>query len=111
MDSKRKTSRGASQVYSLPSVEGRRSKASGYGAGAIEGPTANGEDAALMAVTPIDGRYHARTRALAAYFSEFALIPYRVRVQIEWLIALAENPPIPKFNLPLNPPARPPPFS
>jgi len=46
----------------------------------------------LMAVTPIDGRYHARTRALAAYFSEFALIRYRVRVEIEWLIALAENP-------------------
>ena len=45
-----------------------------------------------MAVTPIDGRYHARTRALAAYFSEFALIRYRVRVEIEWLIALAENP-------------------
>ena len=41
-------------------------------------------DAALMAVTPIDGRYRARTRALAAYFSEFALIRYRVRVEIEW---------------------------
>src|ERR1019366_1901848 len=34
-------------------------------------------DAALTAVTPIDGRYRARTRALEAYFSEFALIRYR----------------------------------
>ena len=51
-----------------------------------------------MAVTPIDGRYHSRTRALAAYFSEFALIRYRVRVEIEWLIALAENPAIKEFS-------------
>jgi len=53
----------------------------------------------LMAVTPIDGRYHARTRALAAYFSEFALIRYRVRVEIEWLLALAENPALEEFTL------------
>ena len=52
-----------------------------------------------MAVTPIDGRYHSRTRALAAYFSEFALIRYRVRVEIEWLFALAENPAIKEFTL------------
>src|ERR1700720_1312275 len=56
-------------------------------------------DASLMAVTPIDGRYRARARALAAYFSEFALIRYRVRVEIEWLIALAENPAIKEFPL------------
>ena len=56
-------------------------------------------DASLMAVTPIDGRYRARARALAAYFSEFALIRYRVRVEIEWLIALAENPAIKEFTL------------
>ncbi|HTR61865.1 MAG TPA: adenylosuccinate lyase [Candidatus Binataceae bacterium] len=49
-------------------------------------------DAALMAVTPIDGRYRARTRSLSAYFSEFALIQYRVRVEVEWYLALAENP-------------------
>lgn len=48
-------------------------------------------DAALMAVTPIDGRYRQRTRALAQYFSEYALIRYRVRVEIEWCLALAEN--------------------
>ncbi len=46
-------------------------------------------DAALTAVTPIDGRYRARTRTLEAYFSEFALIRYRVRVEIEWYLSLA----------------------
>src|SRR5215472_105993 len=44
-----------------------------------------------MAVTPIDGRYRARTRSLSAYFSEFALIQYRVRVEVEWYLALADN--------------------
>jgi len=48
-------------------------------------------DAALMAVNPIDGRYRARTRSLAEYFSEFALIRYRVRVEVEWYLTLAEN--------------------
>jgi adenylosuccinate lyase len=48
-------------------------------------------DAALMAVSPIDGRYRARTRSLAEYFSEFALIRYRVRVEVEWYLSLAEN--------------------
>ena len=48
-------------------------------------------DAALIAVTPIDGRYRARTRSLAAYFSEFALIRYRVRVEIEWLAWMAQR--------------------
>jgi adenylosuccinate lyase len=51
-------------------------------------------DEALMAVTPIDGRYRARTRALENYFSEFALIRYRARVEIEWYLALAANPAI-----------------
>ena len=46
-------------------------------------------DAALAAVTPIDGRYRVRTRSLEAYFSEFALIRYRVRVEIEWYLSLA----------------------
>jgi adenylosuccinate lyase len=44
-----------------------------------------------MAVTPIDGRYRARTRALENYFSEFALIRYRVRIEIEWYVSLADN--------------------
>ncbi|HMD05799.1 MAG TPA: adenylosuccinate lyase, partial [Candidatus Binatus sp.] len=51
-------------------------------------------DAALTAVTPIDGRYRARTRSLEAYFSEFALIRYRVRVEIEWYLSLAARPEI-----------------
>ena len=51
-------------------------------------------DEALMAVTPIDGRYRARTRALENYFSEFALIRYRARVEIEWYLELAANPAI-----------------
>jgi adenylosuccinate lyase len=49
-------------------------------------------DAALMAVSPIDGRYRVRTRSLAQYFSEFALIRYRVRVEVEWYLTLSENP-------------------
>src|SRR4029077_4542960 len=47
-----------------------------------------------MAVTPIDGRYRARTRSLEAYFSEFALIRYRVRVEIEWYLSLSADPAI-----------------
>src|SRR5882757_5930006 len=47
-----------------------------------------------MAVTPIDGRYRARTRHLENYFSEFALIRYRVRVEVEWYLSLANNPAI-----------------
>jgi adenylosuccinate lyase len=49
-------------------------------------------DSALMAISPVDGRYRTRTRALAAYFSEFALIRYRVRVEVEWYLSLAANP-------------------
>jgi adenylosuccinate lyase len=69
-------------------------------------PVASELEISLTAVTPIDGRYHARTRALAAYFSEFALIRYRVRVEVEWLIALAENPALEEFSLASGAPAR-----
>jgi len=48
--------------------------------------------AALQAVSPIDGRYASKTQALSAYFSEEALIKYRVRVEIEYFIALCEIP-------------------
>ncbi len=48
-------------------------------------------DAALMAVGAIDGRYRSRTRGLERYFSEFALIRYRVRVEVEWYLSLAAN--------------------
>ena len=42
----------------------------------------------LTAVSPIDGRYRGKTDCLAPYFSEYALIRYRVRVEIEYFIAL-----------------------
>lgn len=44
----------------------------------------------LTAVSPIDGRYRGKTDCLAPYFSEYALIKYRVRVEIEYFIALTE---------------------
>ena len=43
----------------------------------------------LTAVSPLDGRYASQVDALRPYFSEFGLIRYRVRIEIEWLIALA----------------------
>ena len=46
----------------------------------------------LTAVSPIDGRYHGKTEALANYFSEYALMKYRVRVEIEYFITLCELP-------------------
>ena len=46
----------------------------------------------LLAVSPVDGRYAAKTRVLSAYFSEYALIKYRIRVEIEYFIALCELP-------------------
>lgn len=46
----------------------------------------------LTAISPIDGRYRGKTEALAGYFSEYALIRYRVRVEIEYFIALCELP-------------------
>lgn len=46
----------------------------------------------LTAVSPIDGRYRGKTEALAPYFSEYALMKYRVRVEIEYFIALCELP-------------------
>lgn len=44
----------------------------------------------LMAISPIDGRYENKTEELKKYFSEFGLIKYRVRIEIEYLIALVE---------------------
>ena len=46
----------------------------------------------LLAVSPIDGRYASKTEPLKSYFSEFALIRYRIRVEIEYFIALCEIP-------------------
>ena len=46
----------------------------------------------LMAVSPVDGRYSRQTEPLREYFSEFALIRYRIRVEVEYFIALCELP-------------------
>ena len=46
----------------------------------------------LTAISPIDGRYRSKTQQLAGYFSEYALIRYRVRVEIEYFITLCELP-------------------
>ena len=80
-------------------IDARKMPASSSGAASTAELDTSELDTSLMAVTPIDGRYRSRTRKLAGYFSEFALIRYRVRVEIEWLIALAENPAIGEFSL------------
>jgi len=46
----------------------------------------------LTAISPVDGRYRSKTEPLAVYFSEYALIRYRIRVEIEYFIALCELP-------------------
>jgi len=46
----------------------------------------------LTAISPIDGRYRGKTEKLAEYFSEYALIRYRIRVEIEYFITLCELP-------------------
>lgn len=46
----------------------------------------------LNAIAPVDGRYHRQTQELSAYFSEKALIKYRVLVEVEYFIALCELP-------------------
>ncbi|MDV6343299.1 adenylosuccinate lyase [Nitrosomonas sp. Is37] len=46
----------------------------------------------IYALSPLDGRYHSKVADLRPYFSEFALIHYRVRVEIEWLKALSNEP-------------------
>jgi adenylosuccinate lyase len=51
----------------------------------------------LLAISPIDGRYHLATQSLAPYFSELALIRYRVLVEVEYFIALCEIP-LPELN-------------
>ncbi len=55
----------------------------------------------LNAVSPIDGRYRSKTKSLSQYFSEEALIKYRVLVEIEYFIALCEIP-LPQLQ-PVNP--------
>ena len=45
----------------------------------------------LTTISPIDGRYHSKTKELRAYFSEFGLIRYRVIVEVEYFIAMVES--------------------
>ena len=52
---------------------------------------------ALTAVSPLDGRYQARTAPLRSYLSEYALIRTRIRVEIQWLIHLSRQPGIPEI--------------
>ncbi len=47
---------------------------------------------ALRAISPIDGRYHRTTAALSDYFSESALIKYRIRIEVEYFISLCQLP-------------------
>lgn len=53
----------------------------------------------LNAISPIDGRYRSKVEPLAAYFSEGALICYRVRIEIEYFIALGSLPQLPMQSL------------
>jgi adenylosuccinate lyase len=58
----------------------------------------------LTAISPVDGRYHAKTKNLVPYFSEFGLIKYRVLVEVEYFIALsfqglATFPPLPSESI------------
>ena len=46
----------------------------------------------LTAISPVDGRYRGKTEPLSEYFSEYALIRYRIRVEVEYFIALCELP-------------------
>lgn len=45
----------------------------------------------LTAISPIDGRYHSQAAALSEYFSEYALIKYRVMVEVEYLLFLSDK--------------------
>ena len=56
----------------------------------------------LLAVTPIDGRYYGKTASLSEYFSEYALIRYRVRIEVEYFIALCRIP-LPQLEGVLSP--------
>jgi adenylosuccinate lyase len=47
---------------------------------------------AITAISPIDGRYRKQTESLSRYFSEFGLIQYRILIEVEYFIALAEHP-------------------
>ncbi|HQG38498.1 MAG TPA: hypothetical protein PLK15_05155 [Chitinophagales bacterium] len=43
----------------------------------------------LLSISPVDGRYRTKVAKLESYFSEFALIKYRIRIEVEYFIALS----------------------
>ena len=49
-------------------------------------------EAALLALSPLDGRYAGKVDALRPIFSEYGLVRARVKVEVEWLLALAAEP-------------------
>ena len=55
-------------------------------------------DSALLALSPLDGRYASKVDALRPIFSEYGLIRARVKVEIEWLLALADESGIPELQ-------------
>jgi len=59
--------------------------------------SARSELAALVALSPLDGRYAAKVAALSPHFSEFGLVRHRVRVELAWLVALAGESTIPEL--------------
>ena len=65
----------------------------------------NRESDPLLSLSPLDGRYLSKVAALREHFSEFALIRCRVRVEVAWLLALADEPAIAEVP-PLSPAAR-----
>ena len=54
-------------------------------------------DAQLLALSPLDGRYASKVDALRPIFSEYGLVKARVKVEVEWLLALAGEPGIPEL--------------
>ena len=52
----------------------------------------------LTALSPLDGRYQQKVAALSDYFSEFGLIRFRVRIEIEWLKAISAEPAFPEIK-------------
>src|SRR5690606_38843655 len=76
----------------------QRPPATGHGRGTLEcgiasRPRAQSmSEATLLALSPLDGRYAAKADPLRPIFSEFGLIRSRVRVEVEWLLALAAEP-------------------
>jgi adenylosuccinate lyase len=62
-------------------------------------------DSALLALSPLDGRYAGKVDALRPIFSEYGLIKARITVEVEWLLALAAEPGIVELARSPTPPS------